>query len=95
MRGDTEGFGDGVVAPGKDEGVAEGEVGLDVAGDWREDDGDPSCVGDGVGVGGGDGVTLAIIEHLHIGGDADDGMWAGACDAGSPGGRRLDGRLSA
>lgn len=83
--GVAEGFGDGVVAAGKDEGVAESKVGLDVVGDGREDDGDAAGVCDGLGVGGGDGVAPAVIEHLNIGGDADDWMWAGVCDAMAPG----------
>lgn len=95
VRGDAEGLCDGVVASGEDEGVAEGEVGLDVVGDGREDDRDAAGVGDGLGVGGGDGVALAVIEHLDISGDADDGMWAFVCDAVAPVGLRLDGRLSA
>lgn len=93
--GVAEGFGDGVVAAGEDEGVAEGEVCLDVVGDGREDDRDAAGVRDGLGVSGGDGVALAVIEHLDIGGDADDGMWAFVCDAVAPVGLRLDGRLSA
>ena len=93
--GVAEGFGDGVVAAGEDEGVAEGEVGLDVVGNGREDDRYAAGGCDGVGVGGGDGVAPAVIEYLDIGGDANDGMWAFVCDAVAPVGLRLDGRLSA
>lgn len=85
MRGDAEGLGDGVVASGQDEGIAEREVGFDIFGDGREDDGDAARVGDGLGVGGGDGVALAVTHHLDIGGDADDGMWAVVRDAWAPG----------
>jgi len=85
VRGDAEGLGDGVVASGQDEGVAEREMRFDVAGDGREDDGDAAGFGDGLCVGGGDGVALAGADYLDICGDTDDGMWAVVRDGRAPG----------
>lgn len=87
VRGHAEGLGDGVVAAGQDEGVAERQVRAGMIGDGREDDWSASRAGDGMCIGGGDGVARAIAHGLDVCGDADNGLAGGACDAWAPGAR--------
>ena len=70
----AEGLGDGIVAAGEDECVEALDEALGGAWDWREDDGNPTRVEHGSGVGhGGEGRRAVVADH-EVGGDRDE--WA-------------------